>query len=147
MITNEQFIANMCKSHTAIRKGINNSPSEEIKKSILTLKPLYDSLCKVFSREITITSGYRSEKLNKAIGGSSKSEHMEGFAMDLDMEDMNLELYNYIKNNCMYNQLIKEFGTDSCPSWVHVSLRPSNNRKENLRIYKKGNKTVRDIIN
>lgn len=82
---------------------------------------------------IKITSGYRPEKLNKKVGGKHNSQHIIGEAVDIFARKKSLRvLYNYIKNNLEYDQLILE------PTWVHVSFkRRGNNRKEHLLMNKR----------
>ncbi len=101
---------------------------------------------------IYVSSGYRSDALNKAIGGSRKSQHSKGEALDLDNDNKNVaasntEIFNYIKDNLDFDQLIWEFGTDENPDWVHVSyLSIDENRKRCLRAYKENGKTKYKII-
>ena len=73
---------------------------------------------------IKINSFFRSIELNEAIGGSSTSQHCEGRAMDIDDTygcKTNSEMFNYIKDNLDFDQLIWEFGDDEEPNWIHVS--------------------------
>ena len=100
---------------------------------------------------IKINSFFRSVELNKAIGGSSKSQHCEGRAIDIDDtygHKTNAEMYNYIKNNLDFDQLIWEFGTDNNPDWVHVSyVSPDSNRNRCLKAYRdSNNKTKYEVI-
>ena len=77
-----------------------------------------------FAKPIHISSGYRSAALNKAIGGAASSQHCSGEAIDIDMDGTditNAEVFNYIKENLEFDQLIWEYGNDSAPDWVHVS--------------------------
>ena len=135
-------LSEVIKSNTAIRKGIDNSPTddhleslEDIAKDIF--QPLRNALGVIY-----VSSGYRSEDLNKAIGGSRKSQHSKGEALDLDNDNKNgaasnTEIFNYIKDNLDFDQLIWEFGTDEKPDWVHVSYTTKrSNRKEILRVRK-----------
>lgn len=115
------------KSNTAKRKGIDNSPSTEHKMNLISLanyvfQPIRDH----FGEPIFISSGYRSAALNKAIGGSPTSQHSKGQAIDIDNDAVksptNLEIFNYIKDNLIFDQLILEFPNKKGePSWVHVS--------------------------
>lgn len=119
-------LAEVTKSNTAIRRGISNRPTEEHLGNLIAVaqnvfQPTRDALGK-----ITVSSGYRSGELNKAIGGASGSQHCKGEALDLDNDHKtgratNTEIFNYIKNNIDFDQLIWEFGTDDKPDWVHVS--------------------------
>ena len=88
--------------------------------------------------------------MNQAIGGSSKSQHCEGRAIDLDDvygHKTNAEMFEYISKNLDYDQLIWEFGDDNNPNWVHVSYVDNDtNRKRNLRAVKKEGKTLYELI-
>ena len=134
-------------SATATRKGIDNTPGEyELQNMELIAEKVFEPLRKAVNGPIKINSFFRSEELNKAIGGSSKSQHCQGRAIDLD--DVygymsNANMYNYIKNNLDFDQMIWEFGTDSNPDWVHVSyVDADSNRKRCLKAYKdENNKT------
>ena len=134
-------------SNTATRKGIDNTPgSEELQNMELIAEKIFEPLRKAANGPIKINSFYRSVELNKAIGGSSKSQHCQGRAIDIDDVHgymSNKEMYNYIKNNLDFDQLIWEFGTEDNPDWVHVSyVDVDNNRRRCLQAYKdENNKT------
>ena len=91
---------------------------------------------------IGISSGYRSLSLNRIIGGSQTSQHSLGEALDLDADIYggvtNQEIYEFIRDNLEFDQLIHEYGSESNPAWVHVSYREGNNRKQILRCYGRG---------
>lgn len=147
-LTKSFTLDEMTDSATAIRLGIDNTPSEEVIKNLLllcqkVLQPLRDSL----GEPIHVDSGYRSKKLNSKISGSSKtSQHCLGQAADLVCRSGNAQIYEFIKNNLIFDQLIWEFGTDDEPKWVHVSYSEKKNRKECLRSYKiNGNTTYSRI--
>jgi hypothetical protein len=99
-----------------------------------------------FGVPIHISSGYRSEALNKFIKGSSSSQHCKGEAIDIDMDGSssgvtNADVYNFIKDNLEFDQLIWEFGTDKNPDWVHVSYTKGKNRKQKLKAVRANGKT------
>ena len=140
-------LSEVVKSNNAIRKGIDNSPNndhleslEDVAKDIF--QPLRDDLGVIY-----VSSGYRSDALNKAIGGSRKSQHSKGEALDLDNDNKNgaasnTEIFNYIKDNLDFDQLIWEFGTDVKPDWVHVSYTTKRpNRNQILKAYRQSGKT------
>tara|TARA_R110000851_G_scaffold256858_5_gene409350 strand:- start:803 stop:1201 length:399 start_codon:yes stop_codon:yes gene_type:complete len=86
----------------------------------------FEPLREHFKHPIDISSFYRSKKLNKRIGGASKSDHMTGEAIDLDRDKYstgpsNAELFHYIKDNLRYYKLIAEFPKDGNPGWIHIS--------------------------
>jgi hypothetical protein len=135
------------KSDTAIRKGINNEPNAEQLENLKVLATeVFQKIRDHFGVPIKVTSGFRSEALNKLIKGSKTSDHMKGCAIDIDMDGTpditNAEVFNFIKDNLTFRQLIWEFGNDNNPDWVHVSYVAGSNKKEVLRASKKGGKTI-----
>lgn len=139
-------LAEMISSESAKRNGIKNEPTAEhldnMKKLAINIfQPIRDN----FNAPIHISSGYRSLALNKAIKGSLSSQHCSGEAMDIDMDGTsitNAKIFNYIKDNLIFDQLIWEFGTDKNPDWVHVSYESSGKqRKQILKATKKNGKT------
>ena len=138
-------------SITAIRRGIDNTPDEEqlVNMKLLALK-VFEPVRIYTSGPVKINSFFRCPELNKAIGGSSKSQHCQGQAIDIDDtfgHVTNADMYNYIKNNLDFDQLIWEFGDDDNPDWVHVSyVSESDNRNRRLKAYRKGGKTKYMII-
>ena len=139
------------ESYTAERRGIENIPSEyQLTNMIAIAENVFEPLRKWVGGPIKINSFFRSPELNKAIGGSSKSQHCEGRAIDIDDvygHKSNAEMFNYIKNNLDFDQLIWEFGTDDNPDWVHVSyVSIDGNRRRCLKAEKVNNKTTYKII-
>jgi len=135
------------KSNTAIRKGINNEPNAEQLENLKVLATeVFQKIRDHFGVPIKVTSGFRSEALNKAVKGSKTSDHMKGCAIDIDMDGTpditNAQVFNFIKDNLTFRQLIWEFGNDTNPDWVHVSYVAGGNKKEVLRASKKGGKTI-----
>ena len=134
------------RSVTALRLGIENVPNDyELQNMELVAEKVFEPLRKAVNGPIKINSFFRCEELNKAIGGSSRSQHCQGRAIDID--DVygyvsNSYMYYYIKDNLDFDQLIWEFGTDTEPDWVHVSYVDSDsNRKRCLLAYKENGKT------
>jgi hypothetical protein len=134
------------RSVTALRLGIENVPNDyELQNMELVAEKVFEPLRKAVNGPIKINSFFRCEELNKAIGGSSKSQHCQGRAIDID--DVygyvsNSYMYYYIKDNLDFDQLIWEFGTDTEPDWVHVSyVDGDSNRKRCLLAYKEEGKT------
>ena len=133
----------MVHSYTAVKKGLLNEPNEAQIENLRilcenVLQPLRDALGPIY-----ISSGFRSVELNTAIGGSSSSQHcaLKGAASDIDMGKRNAEVFNYIKDHLVWDQMIWEFGDDENPSWVHVSYNEGNNRKQILKAIKQGGRT------
>jgi zinc D-Ala-D-Ala carboxypeptidase len=140
-------LAEMIRSESAKRKGISNMPTEEHLANMKKLAAnVFQPIREHFNVPIHISSGYRSLELNKAIKGSKTSQHVLGQAVDLDMDGTkitNKQIFDFIKDNLDYDQLIFEFGTDSNPAWVHVSFNPNGKqRKQILKATKKNGKTV-----
>jgi hypothetical protein len=96
------------------------------------LQPLRDK----YGKSINITSGYRSPKLNKAIGGSSTSQHCYGQAADIQVDKKDyLKVWEILKT-LPFDQIIFEFGTESAPDWIHVSFVQGKNRGQKLKAVK-----------
>jgi zinc D-Ala-D-Ala carboxypeptidase len=130
------------KSDTANRLGIDNTPEEfDIKNLRAIAEEVFQPLRDHFGVPLFVSSGFRSKKLNKAIGGSKYSQHMVGEALDIDADVYgrvtNRELFRFIKENLIFDQLIWEFGDDDTPNWVHVSYKEKGqNRKQVKRAYR-----------
>tara|TARA_R110002020_G_scaffold43184_4_gene125848 strand:- start:3256 stop:3726 length:471 start_codon:yes stop_codon:yes gene_type:complete len=134
------------RSSTALRLGIDNVPNEyELQNMEMIAKKVFEPLREAVNVPIKINSFFRSEKLNKAIGGSSKSQHCQGRAIDIDDvygSVSNAYMFYYIKDNLDFDQLIWEFGTDGNPDWVHVSyVDEDSNRKRCLKAVREDGKT------
>lgn len=146
-ISKHLSLAEVVRSETAKRRGISNMPTaEHLENFKLLAENVFEKVREHFKVPIYISSGYRSKELNDAIGGSKTSQHSKGQAIDIDMDGSrskvtNADIYNYIKNNLEYDQLIWEFGTDSNPDWVHVSYSENKNRKQRLKAVKTNGKT------
>ena len=135
------------KSNTATRLDIDNAPTKEHLANLKEVaEKVFEPLRVHFDTAIGISSGYRSEALNKAIKGSKTSQHCRGEALDIDADVFgnltNAEIFNYIKDNLDFDQLIWEKGDDNEPDWVHVSYTiHKTNRKNILRYWGKGKYT------
>jgi len=114
------------KSNTAKRLGIDNTPDEWATANLKEIaENVFQPLREAFKCPIYVSSGYRSADLNTAIGGSVRSQHVEGRALDLDADVFgrckNGDIFRWILNNVTFDQLIWEFGNEDNPDWVHVS--------------------------
>ena len=143
-------LAEMISSESAKRNGIKNEPTEEHLDNMKKLATnVFQPIRDHFNTPIHISSGYRSLALNKAIKGSLSSQHCSGEAIDIDMDGTditNAKIFNYIKDNLVFDQLIWEFGTDKNPDWVHVSYESrGKQRKQILKAIKKNGKTAYTI--
>ena len=138
-------------SNTATRRGIDNTPNDEqLNNMELIAKEVFEPVRVWVGGPIKINSFFRSPDLNTAIGGSSKSQHCKGQAMDIDDtfgKATNAEMYNFIKENLDFDQMIWEFGSDDNPNWVHISyVSEDKNRRRCLKAYKENNKTKYKVI-
>ena len=138
-------------SSTALRLGIDNTPGDyEYSNMQLIAEKVFEPLRNHIGKPIKINSFYRSVDLNKAICGSSRSQHCQGRAIDIDDtfgHATNAEMYNWIKENLNFDQMIWEFGNDDNPAWVHVSYVSENqNRNRCLKAYKEKGKTKYKVI-
>lgn len=143
MLSKNFSLAEMTRSTTAQKKRIENVPNEA---QIEFLRELCENVLQPVRDEfgpIHISSGYRSPKLNVAIGGSTSSQHcaLRGAAADISMGDDNKDIFNYIKDELVFDQLIWEFGDDENPAWVHVSYHYGHNRGQVLRAVKVNKRT------
>lgn len=134
------------RSNTAKRLGIDNNPGDyEVTNMVGLALNIFEPLRKWVGGPIKITSMYRCEELNLAIGGSKRSQHIEGRALDLDDTfgyKTNSEMFHYIKQNLNFDQLIWEFGDDNNPDWIHVSyISDDGNRKRAMRAERVDGKT------
>ena len=139
------------KSNTALRKGIDNTPSAyHITNMVGVAENVFEPLREWVGGPVKISSMFRSAALNKAIGGAKHSQHMEGRAIDLDDtfgHKTNAEMFHYIKENLNFDQLIWEFGNDKNPDWVHVSyVSKEENRGRVLQAEIINGKTTYKII-
>jgi hypothetical protein len=127
------------KSNTAIRKGIENTPSGEQMENIkLLCEKVFEPLREHVGGPIAINSLFRSVELNRAIGGSSSSQHcaINGAAMDIDDTlgyMSNADMFNFIKDNLDFDQLIWEYGNEDNPDWVHVSYKERENKCKRVK--------------
>ena len=138
-------------SITATRRGIDNTPNnEQLKNMELIADEVFEPLRNYVGGPIKINSFFRCPELNTAIGGSSKSQHCKGQAIDIDDtygRMTNAEMYHWIKEYLEFDQMIWEFGDDDNPNWIHISyVSPEENRNRCLRAYKENKKTKYKII-
>jgi hypothetical protein len=142
-------LSEVTRSESAKRKGISNMPTEaHIANFKLLAEKIFEPIRTHFRCPIIISSGYRSKELNAAIGGSLTSQHCQGEAIDIDMDGTpngvtNRMVFDYIKDNLNFDQLIYEFGDSNNPDWVHVSYESTGKqRKQILRASRVNGKTT-----
>ena len=138
-------------SITAIRRGLDNTPTKTHLNNMKELaEQIFEPLREWVGGPIRVNSFYRGEELNKAIGGSSNSQHCKGQAIDIDdtrCKKTNAEMFKWIKENLNFDQIIWEFGNNKNPDWVHISyVDEVNNRNRCLKAYKKRGKTKYIVI-
>jgi len=138
-------------SRTATRLDIDNEPNnEQMDNMCLLAQEVFEPLRMWVGGPIKINSFFRSPKLNKAIGGSTKSQHCHGQAIDIDDtfgRATNAEMYDFIKEHLDFDQMIWEFGDEDNPDWVHVSyVSEDKNRNRCLQAYKENGKTKYKVI-
>jgi len=147
LLSKNLTLAEVTRSESAKRKGISNEPTAEHLENFKKLAlHVFQPIREHFLVPIHISSGYRSKALNAAIGGASSSQHCTGEAIDIDMDGTsitNAQVFNFIKDNLNFDQLIWEFGTDKNPDWVHVSYESTGKqRKQILKAVKSKGKTA-----
>ena len=129
-------IRELTQSATAQRKGIDNTPDSKVRANLTALVAnLLDPLREKWGKPIIVTSGYRCQKLNRAVGGASKSQHLYGEAADIKAvggkPSDNKKLFELVQSSGLpFDQLIDEYGYQ----WVHVSFREGRNRKQVLHV-------------
>ena len=130
-------------SRTGERRGLDNTPNKEQLKCMKEVaENLFEPLREWVGGPIKINSFFRGEPVNTVIGGSTKSQHMKGQAIDIDdtfKHKTNAEMYYYIKDNLDFDQMIWEFGTDKNPNWLHISWVSHRPNRKKLTIAKKVN--------
>lgn len=138
-ISKHLSLSEVTVSDTAKRLGINNQPTPEHLANLkLLAEKVFEPLRNHFGKPIKVSSGYRSKALNAAVPGSSAtSQHCSGEALDLDQDGMphgvtNKMVFDYIKDNLPFDQLIWEFGTDTNPDWVHVSYESTGKQRKQI---------------
>ena len=138
-------------STTATRRGLDNTPNQfDLENMKQLAEKVFEPLREWVGGPIRINSFYRGKALNKAIGGSTTSQHCKGQAMDIDdggCKKTNAEMYAWIKKNLDFEHMIREFGSDENPIWVHVSyVSKDKNRNRCLKAYKENGTTKYSVI-
>jgi len=141
-LSNHLDLSEVTRSESAKRNQISNMPTPEHIENFKALaEKIFEPIREHFGVPIHISSGYRSKELNAKIGGSATSQHCKGEAIDIDMDGStngvtNKMVFDYIKDNLPFDQLIWEFGNDQNCDWVHVSYNKQTQRKQVLKAYK-----------
>ena len=149
-LSNNFSLAELTKSQTATRKGIDNTPSDtHIQNLIHLAESVLQPVREHFGKPVMISSGYRSPALCEAIGSSTKSQHARGEAADFEIHGVdNKELATWISKNTTFDQLILEFYDEGDPNsgWVHCSAVTGEPRKQVLRASKVEGRTKYESI-
>lgn len=141
MQLSEHFtLAEMLYSPTAVRKGIpNDAPADVVKALKLLCEKVLEPVRAHYGKPVRVTSGYRSPRVNRAVGGAASSQHCNGEAADFTVEGVsNFEVCKWLEANLSYDQLIAEFGE---AGWVHVSYSAHRLRNQELTAKKVGGRT------
>lgn len=121
------------KSDTALRHGIDNTPSENIIQSMeIVAKECFEPLREWYNKPIRVNSFYRCQELNMLVKGAANSQHVKGEAIDMDAgsKQENKKLFDWCKANLIFDQLIWEFDG----AWVHISYKPGMNRNQSFDV-------------
>lgn len=135
-LTTHFRLSEFLRSETASARGIDNTPSLEVVSNLQQLcVNVLEPLRAYFNTPIVVSSGYRSPALNKAVGGSTTSQHMTGEAADLRIpsEAVGKEWFKWIMDNCKFHQLIWEKDTpQSARHWIHVSFKQDGENRQQV---------------
>jgi uncharacterized protein YcbK (DUF882 family) len=144
-ITKNFSLAELTKSETALRLGIENEPDEA---QLAALKDLAENILQPIRDHFgptKVNSALRTLPVNRAIGSSDNSDHVKGMAADVEVPGVaNADLAQWIVDNLEFRQVILEFYTPGVPDsgWVHVAYNPADNKKQVLTAMKENGKTV-----
>ncbi|MDD7317841.1 MAG: D-Ala-D-Ala carboxypeptidase family metallohydrolase [Prevotella sp.] len=136
-LTEHFTLKEMCQSGTAVRMSIDNVPDE---KTVERLKALCVNVLEPTRRRfgvLRVTSGYRCPQLNKAVNGAQNSQHMRGEAADIHVSSMEVgrKMYDFIKKNTAFDQLIFEHSKSTGATWLHVSYSEARSRRHAIPYY------------
>ena len=138
-------------SATAKRRGLDNTPNQEQLENMYKVAEfIFEPLRLFVGGPIKINSFFRSGDVNKAVGGTSRSQHCKGQAIDIDdvfAHKTNAEMFQYVRENLDFDQMIWEFGSNNNPSWLHISyVSKAENRNRILRAVKRDGKTKYELF-
>ena len=154
MIADEQLTKNFrlyefLKSDAAARSQVLTdrqfNPPTEVVANLRITAAILQQVRDFYGLPIRVSSGYRCPEVNTIIGSISTSQHCKGEAVDFEPLDINAKEVDgtgykrvglWIRDNIQFRQMIKEFGTSQCPSWLHLAHRVKDNKKECLEIGK-----------
>jgi hypothetical protein len=125
VISQHLILAELIRSESAKRNGINNMPTPEHIENLKALaENIFEPIRTEFRVPIYISSAYRSKALNQAVKGSATSQHCKGEAIDIDMDShshniSNKDIFDFIVAKLPFDQVINEFEY----AWIHVSYK------------------------
>ena len=128
-------------SQTALDKGIDNEPNDEVKENLLTLASGLERVRNLLGNPMLVSSGYRSAELNAVVHGVSDSAHLEGFAADFTCPDFGTpqQIVNFIHNNRVpLDQCIVEGAKNANNGWVHLSFDPKMRNEYMNAVFENG---------
>jgi hypothetical protein len=136
----------MTASPTAKKLGIPNTPTaEHIENMRYCCEKILEPVRNHFGKAVTINSSYRAPKVNEAVGGSKTSQHVNGQAIDFEINGISNKIVaDWIADNLEFDQVILEFYVegDKNSGWVHASIKKEGgNRKQKLIAKKDGKST------
>lgn len=134
-------IAELTRTNQKANNAITIEQGDNLKQLI---EKVLDPAREEFGEPIKVTSGFRSQEVNRLVGGAKSSQHCKGQAADLTCSD-NKKLFRILAE-MEFDQLIYEFGDENQPSWVHVSYVLGANRNEILRARKSKGRTSYEKI-
>ena len=141
-------LSELTKSDTAVRKGSPNVPKdEEVENLIMVCSEILEPVREQYGIPFIPNSGYRCLELNRAIGSSDRSQHVQGKAVDFEIPGVdNKEVALWVKENCDFDQLILEFYKEGEPTsgWVHCSYDVDKEHRKSARIF--DGKTWFDLV-
>jgi hypothetical protein len=139
-------LAELTKSETAARHGLDNTPEpEHIENLKVLVEKVLQPIRDHFGRGVHVNSGFRHPNVNARVGGSTTSDHCKGMAADIEIPGVaNADLAQWIADNMEFRQLILEFYTPGIPDsgWVHVAYNPADNKKQIMTAMRENGKLV-----
>lgn len=145
-LTTNFSLAELTHSDTAVKKGLDNTPTEAVIANLKTLaEKVLQPVREHYGKSVKVNSGYRAPEVNASVGGSKTSDHCKGMAADIEIVGVaNADLAQYIKDTLQFTQVILEFYTQGIPDsgWVHISYDPADLKCQALTAVKKDGKTV-----
>ena len=139
MLSKHFSLAELTKSSTATRRGLDNDPDSTARENLIVLcSEVLEPVREHYGVPFVPNSGFRCLELNRAIGSSDRSQHVTGNAVDFEVPGVdNKEVALWVKENCDFDQLILEFYKDGEPTsgWVHCSYDVDKDHRKSARVF------------